>query len=80
MKWQEAGEDCTVRSFITCTTYASQNIVDVIKWRRIRWAGHVARMGEMRRVYNILVGKSERKRPLGRPSRRRADNITMDLR
>ena len=50
----------------------------VIKSRRMRWAGHVARMGE-RGVYRVLVGKPEGKRPLGRPRRRWVDNIRMDL-
>jgi len=59
--------------------YSSPNIVRVIKWRRIRWAWHVARMGEERGVYRILVGKPEGKRPLGRPRRRWVDNIRMDL-
>jgi len=45
--------------------YCSSNIVRVIKWRRVRWAGHVARMVEQRRVYRVLVGKPEGKRPLG---------------
>jgi len=45
----------------------------------MRWAGHVARMGEERRVYRVLVGKLEGKRPLGRPRRRWVDNIRMDL-
>jgi hypothetical protein len=60
--------------------YPSPNIVRVIKSRRMRWAGHVARMGEGRDVYRVLVGKPEGKRPLGRPRRRREDNIKMDLR
>ena len=51
----------------------------VIKPRRMRWAGHVARMGEERGVYRVLVGKPEGRRPLGRPRRRWADNIRMDL-
>ena len=51
----------------------------VIKWRRVRWAGHVARMGEERVVYRVLVGKPEGRRPLGRPRRRWVDNIRMDL-
>ena len=51
----------------------------VIKSRRMRWAGHVARMGGQRRVYRFLVGKPEGKRPVGRPSRRWLDNIRMDL-
>ena len=55
--------------------YCSPNIVRVIKSRRMRWAGHVARMGEGRGVYRILVGKPEGKRPLGRPRRRWEDNI-----
>ena len=59
--------------------YSSPNIVRVIKSRRMIWAGHVARMGEERGVYRVLVGKSEGKRPLGRPRRRREDNIRMDL-
>jgi hypothetical protein len=59
--------------------YSSPNIVRVIKSRRKRWAGHVARMGEERGVYRVLVGKPERKSPLGRPSRRWVDNIRMDL-
>jgi hypothetical protein len=59
--------------------YSSPTIVPVIKSRRMRWAGHVARMGEGRGVYRILVGKPERKRSLGRPRRRWEDNIKMDL-
>ena len=51
----------------------------VIKSRRMRWAGHVARMVEGRGVYRVLVGKPEGKRPLGRPRRRWEDNIKMDL-
>ena len=58
--------------------YSSPNIVQVIKSRRMRWAGHVARIGERRGVYSVLVGKPERKRPLGRPRHRWADNIKMD--
>ena len=54
-------------------------IVRVIKSRRMRWAGHVARMGDRRCLYRILVGKPEVKRPLGRPRRRWEDNIKMDL-
>ena len=59
--------------------YSSPNIVWVIKSKRMRWAGHVARMGEERGVYRVLVGKPEGRRPLGRPRRRWVDNITMDL-
>ena len=59
--------------------YSSPNIVRVIKLRRMRWAGHVARIGEVRVVYRVLVGKPEGRRPLGRPRRRWVDNIRMDL-
>jgi len=59
--------------------YSSPNIVQVIKSRRMRWAGHVACMVEERGVYRVLVGKPEGKRPLGRPRRRWVDNIRMDL-
>ena len=59
--------------------YCSPNIVRVIKWRRMRWAGHVTCMGEEREVYRVLVGKTEGRRPLGRPRRRWVDNIRMDL-
>ena len=59
--------------------YSSPNIVRVIKSRKMRWAGHVARMGEERGVYRVLVGKPEGRRPLGRPRRRWADNIRTDL-
>jgi hypothetical protein len=60
--------------------YSSPNIVMVIKSRRMRWAGHVARMREGRGVYRILVGRPEGKRPLGRPRRRWEDNIKLNLR
>jgi hypothetical protein len=60
--------------------YSSPNIVRVIKSRRMRWAGQVARMGEGRGVYRILVGRPEGMRPLERPRRRWEDNIKIDLR
>ena len=60
--------------------YFLPNIVRVVKSRRMRWAGHVARMGEGRDVHRVLVGKPEGKRPLGRPRRRLEDNIKTDLR
>ena len=60
--------------------YSLPNIVRVVTSRRMRWAGHVARMGEERVVHRVLVGKPEGKRPLGRPRRRWEDNIKMDLR
>ena len=59
--------------------YSSPNTVRVIKSRRMRWAGHVARMAEERGVYRILVGKPEGKTPLRRPRRRWEDNIKTDL-
>ena len=59
--------------------YSSPNIVRVIKSRRMRWARHVARMGEGRGVHKVLVGKPEGKRPLGRPRSRWEDNIKMNL-
>jgi len=59
--------------------YSSPNIVRVVKSRRMRWAGHVVRVGKRRDVYRVLVGKPEGKRPLGRPRPRREDNIKMNL-
>jgi hypothetical protein len=59
--------------------YSSPIIIRIIKSRRMRWAGHVAQMGEKRNVYRLLVGKPEGKRPLGRTRRRWIDNIKMDL-
>jgi hypothetical protein len=60
--------------------YSSSNIIRQIKSRRMRWAGHVACMGEERNVYKVLMEKPEGKRPLGRPIRRWEDGIRMDLR
>jgi hypothetical protein len=59
--------------------YSSPNIVRVINSRKVRWAGHVARMGEGRGVYRVLFGRPEGKRPLGRPRREWDGNIKMDL-
>jgi hypothetical protein len=59
--------------------YSSPSIIRVINSWRMRWAGHVARMGEKRNAYRLLVGKPEEKRPLGRPRRRWVNNIKMDL-
>jgi len=59
--------------------YSSPNIVRVIKWGRMRRSGHVARMGERRGSFRVLVGKPEGKRPLGRPRLRWEDNNKMDL-
>ena len=60
--------------------YSSPNIIRSFKSRRLRWAGHVARMEQSRNAYRVLVGKPEGKRPLGRPRRRWEDNIKMYLR
>ncbi|KAJ4450565.1 hypothetical protein ANN_01992 [Periplaneta americana] len=60
--------------------YSSPDIIRNIKSIRLRWAGHVARMGESRNAYSVLVGRPAGKRPLGRPRRRWEDNIKMDLR
>jgi hypothetical protein len=60
--------------------YSSPDIIMQIKSRRMGWAGHVARMGEGRNVYRVLMGKPERKRPLERPRRRWEDGIRIDLR
>jgi hypothetical protein len=60
--------------------YISPSIIRIIKSRRMKWAGHVARMGEKRNAYRILVGKPEGRRALGRPRRRWEDNVRMDLR
>jgi hypothetical protein len=68
------------RNYELHSLYSLPNIVRVIKSRRMRWAGHVARMGEGRGVYRVLVGKPEGKRPLGRHRLRWEYNIKMDLR
>jgi hypothetical protein len=60
--------------------YSSPNVIRIIKSRRMRWVGHVARTGGKRNVYRLLVGKPEGKRPLGRPRRRCVYNIKMDQR
>jgi len=59
--------------------YSSPNVVRVIKSRTMKWAGHEARMGERRGVYRVLVGKPDRKRPLGRTRRRWEDKVKMNL-
>jgi hypothetical protein len=59
--------------------YSSPSMIRIMKSRRMRWLGHVARMGEKRNVYRLLIGKPEGKRPLRRPRRRWVDNIRMDL-
>jgi hypothetical protein len=69
-----------MRNFIICTHSQIREVVRQVKSRRMRWAGHVERMGEERQVYKVLVGKPEGKRPLGRPRRRWEDGIRMNLR
>jgi hypothetical protein len=59
--------------------YSSPSMIIIIKLRRMRWAGHVARMGEKRNVYRLLVGNPEGKKPLGRPRHRWIHNIKMGL-
>jgi hypothetical protein len=59
--------------------YCSPSIIRIMKSKRMRWAGHVALMGEKRNAYSLLVEKLEEKRPLGRPRRKWVDNIRMDL-
>jgi hypothetical protein len=60
--------------------YSSSDIIRQVKSRRLRWAGHVARMGEERKVYKVLVGKTEGRRQLGRPRRRWEDGVRMVVR
>jgi hypothetical protein len=62
-----------------CDLYSSPSIIRIIKLKCMRWVGHVARKGEQRIAYRLLVGKSEGRRPLGRPRHRWVDNIRMDL-
>jgi transcription termination factor 2 len=69
-----------LRSVELHSLYSSPYIVKVVKSRRMRWAGHVALMGERRGVYRVLVGRPEGKTPLGRPRRRWKGNIKTDLR
>jgi hypothetical protein len=58
---------------------SSSSIIRIMKWRRMKWKEHVARRGEKRNTYRLLVGKPEGKRPLGKPRRRLVDNNKMDL-
>jgi hypothetical protein len=74
------GEWRRLRNKMLYALYSSPNIIWVMKSKRLRWAGYVARMGERRGAYRALVGKPEGRRPLGRPRRRREGNIKMDLR
>jgi hypothetical protein len=73
------GEWRKLRSGELHNLYSSPYIIRHIKSRRMRWAGHVARMGEGRNVYRVLMGKPEGKRPLGSPRRRWKDGIRIDL-
>jgi hypothetical protein len=79
-KWEEDGSGRKLHNDELHNLYSSPNIFRVIKSRRTGWAGHVARMGEGRGVYRVLVGRPEGKRPLGRHRRRWEDNIKLDLR
>jgi hypothetical protein len=79
-KWEEDVSWRELHNDELHSLYSSPNIVRVIKSRRMRWAGHMARMGEGRGAYRVLVGRPEVKRPLGRHRCRREDNIKMDLR
>jgi hypothetical protein len=79
-KREEDGSWRKLRNDEPHNLYSSLNIVRVIKSRRMRWAGHVARMREWRGVYRVLVGRPEGKRLLGRSRRRWEDNIKMNLR
>jgi hypothetical protein len=62
-----------------CALYSSPSIIRIMKSRRMRWAGHVARMWEKRKAYRLLAGTPEGKRPIGRPRRRWMNNIRIDL-
>jgi len=78
-RYEVTGEWRKSHNEVLSDLYSLPNIVRVVKSRRMRWAGHVACMGEGRGVYRVLVGKPEGKRPLGRPRCRWEDNIKMDL-
>jgi hypothetical protein len=73
------GEWRKLRKEELCDLYSSTSIIRIMKPRRTRWAGHVARMGEKRNAFRLLVGRPEGKGPLGRPRRMLVDNIRMDL-
>ena len=78
-KLQENGESYRMLATVH-TLYSSPHIIRNLKSKRLRWAGHVARMEPSRNACRVLVGKPEGKRPLRRPCRRWEDNIKMDLR
>jgi len=77
-KWWKAGESYIMRNFVTCTLHHIFFLM--IKSRRMRWAGHVPHMGKMTNSYKILIGKTRREEPLGRPKHRWENNIRMDIR
>jgi hypothetical protein len=80
LKWDEVtGEWRKLHNKELHDLYSSPTIIRIIKSRRMRWADNVARMGEKRNAYRLLVGKPEGKRPLGRPRRKWVDNIRMNL-
>jgi hypothetical protein len=72
------GENCIMMNFTASILH--RILLNVIKSRRMRWDGHVAHVGEGRRVYRVLIGRPEGKRPLGRPRHRWENNMKMDLR
>jgi hypothetical protein len=79
-KWDEVmGEQRKLHNEELRDLYSSPSIIRIIKLRRMRWAGHVARMGEKRNMYRLLAGNPEGKRPLERPRCRWVDNIRLDL-
>jgi hypothetical protein len=81
LKWDEvSGEWRNLHNEELLDLYSSPSIIRIIKSRRMKWAGHVARIWERRNAYRLWVGKPEGKRPLGRPINRWVDNIKMDLR
>jgi hypothetical protein len=80
-KWDEVmGEWRKLHNEEHHNLYSSPDIIRQVKSRRMRWVGHVARLGEERKVYKVLEGKPKGKRPLGRPRHRWKDGIRMDLR
>jgi hypothetical protein len=79
-KWDDVtGKGRKLHSEELHNLYSSANIIRQIKSRRVRWAGHVARMGEERKVFKVLVGKPKEKRPLGKPRRRWEDGIRIHI-
>jgi hypothetical protein len=79
-RYEVTGEWRKLHSEELHNLYSHPDIIRQVKSRRMRWAGHMARMGEERKLYKVLVGKPEGKRRLGKPRRRWEDGIRMDLR